>query len=202
MNKIVLRIIAIITIVIGIVALGITYRTATIKKQQKAYVLVGFPKEQAAGLQKELEYISTEHDYIDRGNAYLKEGKIQEAIEQFNIVLERGKKTAALDFARDGLVDAYEKARDYKTATELLEKIVSKYVLPKGDKWRLADDERILYLKYANEGEYNLAVEHAQKALEADAQLPNRPQGANPPYYQRLNDLKAAKDYILRLKTQ
>lgn len=200
MNKIVLRIIVIITIAIGIVALGVTYRTATVKRQQKVYALVGFSKEQATGLQKELEYISTEHDYIDRGNAYLKEGKIQEAIEQFDTVLRRGKKTSALDFARDGLVDAHEKARDYKTAMELLEKIVSKYVLPKGDKWRLADDERILYLKYANEGAYGLATEHAQKALEADAQLPNRPQGANPQYYERLNDLKVAKDYILSLK--
>lgn len=199
MNKIFLKIIVIIAITGTIVALGITYRTAAIKKQQKAYVLVG-PKEQVAGLQKELENISTEHDYIDRGYAYFKEGKIKDAIEQFNMVLSRGKKTSALDFARRGLVDAYEKSRDYKTAADLLEKIIAKFVLPKGDKWRTAEDERLLYLRYATNGEYDLAIEHAQKAIEADAQLPNRPQGANPPYYQRLDDLKMAKEYILGQK--
>ena len=188
-------------IVIVIIALGITYRTIEIKKQQqRAYLLVGFPKGQAAGLQKELEYISTEHDYIDRGNMYLKKGKTQEAIAEFTTVLKRGKKTSALDFARRGLVDAYEKARDYKTAADLLDKIIATFVIPKGDKWRTAEDERLLYLRYAANGEYDFAIEHAQKALEADAQLPNRPQGANPQYYERLNDVKSAKDYILSLK--
>lgn len=201
MNKTPLRIMVIVAITVAIIVFGITYRTTTIKKQQKAYVLVG-PKEQVAGLQKELEYISTEHDYIDRGYAYLKEGKTKEAIEQFNTVLSRGKKTSALDFARRGLVDAYEKLRDYKPAADLLEKIIARFLLPKGDKWRTAEDERLLYLRYSADGEYDLAIEHAQKAIEADAQLPNRPQGANPPYYQRLNDLKASKDYIMSLKNK
>lgn len=190
-------------IVIGFIAAGITYRNVEVKKQQqRAYVIVGLPKEQAAGIQKELEYISPEHDIVDRGYAYLKEGKTREAIEQFNAVLERGKKTAALGDAREGLVDAYEKARDYKTAVGLLEKIIARFKISKGDMWRTSADERLLYLRYAADGEYDLAVEHAQKSLEADAKLPNRPQGANPQYYERLNDLKAAKDYILSLKKQ
>lgn len=202
-NKMILKIIVISIIVIGFIVAGITYRNVEVKKQQqRAYLLVGFSKEQAAGIQKELEYISPEHDFVDRGYMYLKEGKIKEAIEQFNTVLERNKKTAALGAARAGLVDAYEKGRDYKTAADLLEKMMSKYVLPKGDKWRLADDERLLYLRYAANGDYDLAVEHAQKSLEADAQLPNRLKGANPPYYERLSDLKAAKDYILSLKNK
>lgn len=188
-------------IVIGFIVAGITYRNVEVKKQQqRAYLLIGFSKEQAAGIQKELEYISPEHDFVDRGYMYLKEGKTKEAIEQFNTVLERNKKTAALGAAREGLVDAYEKARDYKTATGLLEKIIARFKIPKGDMWRTAADERLLYLQYAASGDYDLAIEHAQKSLEADARLPNRPQGANPPYYQRLDDLKAAKDYILSLK--
>lgn len=199
MNKTLLKIVVTIAIAVGIIVLGITYRTTTIKKQQKAYVLVG-PKEQVVGLQKELEYISTEHDYIDRGYGYLKEGKTKEAIEQFNTVLNRGKKTSALDFARRGLVDAYEKLRDYKTAAGLLEKIIATFVLPKGDKWRTAEDERLWYLRYAANGEYDLAIEHAQKALEADSALPNRPKEGREDYIQRLNDLKSAKDYILSLK--
>ena len=202
-NKMVLKIITIVIIAIFIVALGLTYRTVYVnQKQPKAYLVTGLSKEQVAGLQKELEYVSTEHEYIDKGDAYLKEGRIQDAIEQFNIVLKRGKKTSALDFARDGLVNAYEKAQDYKTAADLLEKIMSKYVLPKGDKWRAAEDERLLYLRYANNGDYDLAVEHAQKALEADTKLPNRPKDGRSDYIQRLNDLKAAKDYILSLKKQ
>lgn len=200
-KKTILKIIIMSLIVIGIIVAGITYRNIEVRKQQqRAYLLVGFSKEQAAGIQKELEYISPEHDIVDRGYAYLKEGKTREAIEQFNTVLERGKKTAALGDAREGLVAAYEKARDYKTAADLLEKIMSKYVVQKGDKWRLADDERLLYLRYAADGEYDLALEHAQKSLEANAQLPNKPKGANPQYYERLDDLKAAKDYIMSLK--
>ena len=202
-NKMVLKIIVTIIIVIVIVALGLTYRTASINKQQpKTYLVTGLPKGQIAGLQKELEYISIEQKYIDKGDAYLKEGKTQDAIEQFNIVLKRGKKTPALDFARDGLVNAYEKARDYKTAADSLERIMSKYVLPKGDKWRVAEDERLLYLRYASNGDYDLAVEHAQKALGADAQLPNRPKEGREDYIQRLDDLKASKDYILSLKKE
>ena len=132
-NRKPLKIIVIILIVVVIVVFGITYRTTTIKKQQqKAYLVVGLPKGQVAGFQKELEYISTEHDYIDKGYEYLKEGRTKEAIEQFNTVLNRGKKTSALDFARRGLVDAYEKARDYKIAADLLEKIIATFVLPKG----------------------------------------------------------------------
>jgi len=200
-NKIILKIIVISLIVIGFITAGITYRNVEVKKQQqRAYVLVGFSKEQAAGIQKELEYISPEHDYVDRGYVCLEEGKIKEAIEQFNTVLERNKKTAALGAARAGLIDAYEKGRDYKAAADLLEKVMSKYVLPKGDKWRLADDERLLYLRYTTNGEYDLAVEHAQKALEADAKLPNRPAGGREDYIERLNDLKAAKDYIASQK--
>ena len=146
-----MRTILIIVITAGLIVVGITYRNTTIEKQQKAYVLLG-PNEKIAGIAKELEYVSTEHDYIDRGYEFLKEGKTKEAMEQFNIVLARGKKTSALDFARRGLVDAYEKSRDYKTAANLLEKIISTFVLPKGDKWRAAEDERLLYLQYAASG--------------------------------------------------
>jgi tetratricopeptide (TPR) repeat protein len=200
-KKIILKIIVISLIMVGFIAAGITYRSVEVKKQQqRAYLLVGFPKEQAAGIQKELEYISTEHDFVDRGYAYLKEGKIKDAIEQFNTVLIRGKKTAALGDAREGLVDAYEKARDYKTAVGLLEKIIARFKIPKGDMWRTAADERLLYLQYAASGDYALAIEHAQKALEADAKLPNRPVGGRQDYIDRLNDLKAAKEYIMSLK--
>lgn len=187
--------------IIIILILSLTYVNRPVTKQKsQAYLVTGLSKEKVNGFQRELQRVSTEHEYIDKGNEYLKEGQIQKAIEQFNTVLKRGEKTSALDFARDGLVNAYEKARDYKTAADLLEKIIATFVLPKGDKWRTAEDERLLYLQFANDGNYDLAIEHAQKALEADAKLPNRPNGANPQYYERLNDLKAAKDYILSLK--
>ena len=90
--------------------------------------------------------------------------------------------------------------RDYKTAAELLEKIIATYKIPEGDMWRLPDDERLSYLLYAANGNYEVAINHAQKALEADASLPNAPKGGSLDYIQRLEDLKAAKDYILVLK--
>lgn len=196
MLKIVVIIIGITVIMIG----GITVKThIKATNPQRTYVVTGLPENQT-GVLKELQIVATEHAYIEKGYAYLKNGEYDKAKEQFEIVLKRNQPTGALPEARQGMVDVYEKMRDYKTAAELFEKIIATFKIPKGNMWRLPDDERLSYLWYATNGDYDLAIEHAQKSLEADSRLPNRPKEGREDYIQRLDDLKAAKDYILNLK--
>jgi len=191
----------IITIGVTIIIFGgITLKTyVKEKKAKQVYVVTGLSENQT-GVLKELQIVAIEHAYIIKGYEYLNNGEFKKAIEQFEIVIKRNQPTGALPEAKQGIVDVYEKMRDYKTAAELFKNIIATFKIPKGDMWRLPDDERLSYLQYAANGDYELAVEHAQKALEADAKLPNHPKGGREDYIQRLNDLKAAKDYILSLK--
>lgn len=196
MLKVAVIIIGVFVIMIG----GITMKTyVKVARPQRTYVVTGLPENQT-GVLKELQIVATEHAYIEKGYEYFKNGEYDKAKEQFEIVIKRNKPTGALPEARQGMVDLYEKMRDYKTAAELFEKIIATFKIPKGNMWRLPDDERLSYLLYAANGDYELAIEHAQKALEADASLPNRPKEGREDYIQRLNELKAAKDYILGLK--
>ncbi|MDP3790664.1 MAG: tetratricopeptide repeat protein [Candidatus Omnitrophota bacterium] len=198
----ILKIMVMIVSVIVIIAGGITVKTyVNEKRTQQTYIVTGLPEKQT-GVLKELQIVATEHAYITQGYEYLKTGDFNKAREQFEIVLKRNQPTGALPEARRGIVDVYEKIHDYVTAAKSFEKIIATFKIPKGDMWRLPDDERLSYLLYAANGDYDLAIEHAQKALEADSQLPNAPKGGSPDYIQRLNDLKAAKDYILSLKKQ
>jgi tetratricopeptide (TPR) repeat protein len=107
----------------------------------------------------------------------------------------RGSKGVAM-FA---IADAYETKRDYAKALKQMIIIRDKYI----NEWAKEPVvERAIYLDYALKGEYELAIEHAQKAIEEDEKLPNVPKGGSPDYIQRLNDLKVAKDYILSLKNK
>jgi len=61
--------------------------------------------------------------------------------------------------------------------------------------------ERIKYLEYASNGDYELAVQHAQMAIEADKNLPDSKGKVSPDYIDRLNDLKSAESYIRSIKS-
>ena len=87
--------------------------------------------------------------------------------------------------------------RDYQKALELLKLARDEYV---SDWAKEPIIERIKYLEYALQGNYAMAVKHAELALEADKKLPNRPKEGSEDYIERLNDLKAAKGYIESLK--
>jgi tetratricopeptide (TPR) repeat protein len=192
----------VIMLIIFLIVIGISYTSK--KKYGKEYksILVTGLKSNQAGIVNEISKASEEYNYIENGNKYLKENRIKEAIEQYNIGISKARTSSMRDLARIRLVDAYEKARDYETASKLLGDMIEGYKVPKGHLFRIPDEERFEYLKYASKGEHSLAVEHAQKALEADTKLPNRPKEGSPDYIERLNDLKAAKDYILSLKKQ
>jgi len=185
-------------IVIFVVIFGISYQQKRqIEEKPKAVVLVGFSEKEGAGLQKELMEVFERDRYLKTGEELLKKGKIEEAIKQFEIAFEVAKSPGGRGLAVFCLANACEKKRDYQKALE--------YVVIGRDKycasWAKGPDiERAQYLEYALNGEYDLAVEHARKALEADSKLPNTPKGGSIDYRERLNDIMAAKDYIESLK--
>lgn len=185
-------------IVIFVVIFGVAYQQRhRIEEKPKAVVMVGFSEKEGDGLQKELTEAFNRDRYLKKGEALLEKGKIEEAIKQFEIAFEVAKSPGGRGLAIFYLANAYEKKRDYKKALE--------YVITGRDKycasWAKAPDiERAKYLEYALNGEYDLAVEYARKALEVDSKLPNTPKGGRPDYIERLNDIIAAKDYIEGLK--
>ena len=176
------------------VVISVGYHQMQKRRQvdEQVFFVTGIQENQT-GIVEELKRSATEYNYIQRGHEYFKNGEYDKAIEQYNIVLERNKKTASLINARSGLIDAYEKKREYKKAHDLLFDIVSRYVTPPTDKFRIPDDERLKYLDYASKGEYELAVKHAELALEANLKLPTSTQER---YEDRLSDIKASKEYI------
>ena len=198
-KKTIIKSVILITISVIVVSLG--YNQLQNRHQLNGQtVLVTGIREDQAGIIKELTRSGAEYNYIRLGNEYFDNGEYNKAIEQYNMVLERNKKTASLINARRGLINAYEKKRDYKRAHDLLFDIVSRYTSPPTDKFRIPDDERLKYLDYASRGEYELAIEHAERACKADAQLANRNNQPRQDYVDRLNDLKKSKSYIESLK--
>lgn len=198
-NKNILKI-TVTIIIIFLVVIGISYTAKKKYNKVANAILVTGLKSNQTGVINEIAKASEEYHYIENGNKYLDENRFKEAIEQYSIGILKARTSSMRDLARIRLVDAYEKSREYETALKLLGDITEEYKVPKGHPFRIPDEERYEYLKYASKGEYDLAVEHAQRALEADVKLPNRPKEGSPNYIQRLNDLKAAKDYILGLK--
>lgn len=199
MQKKVLKLVFIILAIFCVVFIGFNIRKIKTKNPNSANIFVGFPQRQT-GIIKEMEFVRTEYDYIEKGNEYLENGEIDKAIAQYNIVLKRDKKTSALMSAKRGLINAYEKDRGYSTAADLLDQKLQDSKIPNDDKWRMPEEERLKYLRYATEGNYEMAVEHAKKALVADARLPNRPKEGSFDYLDRLNDIKSAKEYIESLR--
>ena len=199
-NKKLLKVIIMFVMVVLILTVGITiYQGQSKKHNISAVVMTGLPKEQAAGMQKELSEAFKYKSYLDKGDELAKEGRIEDAIREYETAFSIAKVSGAKGLVILAISNAYEKKHDYSNAL--------KYVVIDRDKYisswaKEPVVERAIYLDYALKGEYDLAVEHAQKALEADAKLPNVPKGGSPEYIQRLNDLKEAKDHILRLKNK
>jgi len=178
--------------------LGVTITKKQVKKDKStAVVVVGLPKDSMGGMQAELKEAFHYKSYLDKGNKLVKHGNIDEAVKEYKTALSLAKISGAKALAVLAIADAYEKGQKYQDALKYVIMDRDQYV----NEWAKEPIvERALYLDYALRGEYALAVEHAQKALQADAELPNRPNGADPQYYERLNNLKAAKDHILSLK--
>lgn len=196
---------AIVLIVSSIIVLsGLTFGIRAIiiakripAKDPEGVFIVGLPDGQRSGVVKELEHAAKEDSYVKIADELMKEGKIEEAIKSYEAAIALAKFSGSKAVVYFHMADAYEKRRDYRNALLKIIIIRDKYV---NDWAKEPIVERAKYLEYALQGEHDLAIEHAQKALEADAKLPNTPKGGSPDYIERLNDLKAAKNYILGLK--
>ena len=137
---------------------------------------------------------------VENGRKMLDEGKSQEAIGYFKNAIIEIDDASIRTLAVNGLIDAYEMNREYEKAANRLEEKIRMFVVPETDMFRIPTDERLKYLQYATQGDYELAIKHATNAYEADLKLPNRSKDGNTRYLQRLNDLKASKEYIEGLK--
>ncbi|MFH0771366.1 MAG: tetratricopeptide repeat protein [Candidatus Omnitrophota bacterium] len=197
-NKYSVKIITVILVIFLTVITGISIQQGCAAEQKtKSTLILGFPEGQAKGMQKELEHAFKEQSILESGDALLKDGKFDEAIKEYEKAISLAKMSGSKAIVFISMANAYEKKRDYKKALELVIVDRDKYV---NDWAREPIVERAKYLEYALQGEYDLAVEHAQKAIEADVAIygGNRPPRSD--YIERLNDLKVAKDYILSLK--
>ena len=196
-KKLTIKIVVIIGMLFLVLVVGIDINQRQVKKNKStAIVVVGLPKGQVGVFQKQLAEASKYKSYLDKGDELVKEGRIDDAIKEYETAVSLAKISGAKAVAMIAISDAYEKKHDYRKALELVIIDRDKYV----SSWAKEPVvERAIYLDYAIKGEYDLAIEHAQKALEEDMKLFNRKQPRED-YLQRLNDLKVAKDYILSLK--
>ena len=166
-------------------------------KDKRGVVSVGLKPSQQEYFSKQLSSSFREVDLLKKGKVLIEQSRLDEAIVYFENLIN-DKSFEAKGLAREHLINAYEKKHEYNKAYSILYTDIQKYEIPPEHDFRIPKEERLKYLKYASEGEYELAVKHAQMALEANKKLPlkNLTEG----YLERLNDLKAAKSYIESLK--
>ena len=180
-----------------IVGLAITQKGAKSNVSQTAIVSVGPSKGQQRGLNIELEKALKQAQYIEHGKRLLEEGKFDDAITQFNTAFNSAKTKGDKGVAISYMADVYEKKRDYKKTLEYVTIDRDWYI----NSWAKASvEERVIYLNYVLQGDYDLAIQHAQKALDVFKETFSNIRTSTGGYAERLNDLKAAKDYILSLK--
>jgi len=195
----IIKILVIVFVIVSVMVGGISYlRKQKIQTVSNPVVVVGFNQDQT-GILNEIEKSAKQYSYIKKGNQLLKEGEIEEAIEEFNVALSTAKSSGTKGEAYFYLANAYEKRRNYRKALEYVIITRDQYV---NDWAKEPVIERAKYLEYVLKGEYNLAVEHAQKAAEASSKLPNRKGKPREDYVERLNDIKSAKVYIESLKKE
>jgi len=174
----------------------ITYLSQKHKNEinRRNTIVTGLTPGQGQYFQKELASAFQVSSYVQKGKSLLNQGKYDEAIEVFKHAMSVAKMQGEKSMARLYVVDAYEKKRDYKNALDWM--IIARDKCY--NEWAKGPHiERVKYLEYALQGEYDLAIEHAKKALEEDKAIGA---GQLAGYQQRLIDLIAAKDYILSLK--
>ena len=190
------------TILLLGIMLIVLFATVTIYHQirktrgTKKILSVGLTKGQEEYFKKQLSKVGQQFRYIKKGDSYLDSGNIELAIQMYETALKNAYSPPTKSQAYRHLANAYEKKHDYKKALEYIILVRDEYV---NDWAKEPVAERAKYLQYALEGEYDLAVDHGKKAMQAEMKIHD----SNEPredYQERLNDLIAAKDYILSLK--
>ena len=161
------------------------------KARKSSTVVTGLSTGQAQYFQQKLGTAISDASYIKKGKQLEKMGNFDGAIENYKRALSGYKGVARICIA-----NAYEKKHDYKTALEWMI-LVRDHV----NEWaKKPHEERVKYLGYALQGEYELAVTHAKKAIEDYMSIYSDMPVQKQEYIDRLNDLIAAKDHILSLK--
>ncbi|MFC1480039.1 tetratricopeptide repeat protein [Candidatus Omnitrophota bacterium] len=162
-------------------------------KELKKVLPVGLTESQNEYFQKQLKETGVQYGYIKRGYYLLRQGKVESSIEIFKIASKNAYSQGTKAEAYRGLADAYEKKKDYKKALEYIVIIRDEHV----NDWAKAPViERAKYLEYASKGNYEMAVKYAEKALEVETNMPYNKGVPSQGYIERLNDLKASKDYM------
>lgn len=186
----------IVIFVIVLLGLTINRQSANFQKSQPI-VTVGISKRQHDDLTRRIAKAMKDQQYLNLGDKLLKEGKIDEALQTYEVALSNAKLSADKGIIINHMANAYEKKRDYEKALEFVKMNRDQYV----NSWAKAPiEERVLCLNYALEGNYEMAVGHAQKAVEIFKQTFPNIRRSTGGYEERLNDLKASKDYIMSLK--
>jgi len=165
---------------------------------QKDVVSMGLKPSQQKYFSQELQGTFNDVALLDKGDELIKQGRLDEAITHFNNLLKNSN-FEMKGLVRNHLIDAYEKKRKYAKAHSVLyDDVQEHYKVPPTHEVRVPVEERLKYLKYASEGNYELAVKHASMALEAvkKGSLKKLPML----YENRLEDLKASEKHIRQLK--
>jgi tetratricopeptide (TPR) repeat protein len=194
-----INIIVVLGLIVIIFLLGLQVVAAIYKKPiQKSTIVTGLSSGQATNFQSDLKNAMAEYQHIQIGYKLMQAGDVDKAVEEFLIALSLARGTGEKGEAYRALANAYEKKKDYAQALEYIVIERDKYI---ADWAKESLVERAKYLEYAINGEYDLAVAHAEKAIDADTKI-NNSDITRQDYQSRLNDLKAAESYIRSLKKQ
>jgi tetratricopeptide (TPR) repeat protein len=190
----IIRVAALIFIFAGLIVFVIRYDK--IYRNNKV-IQLGLTKGQDGYFQKQLRETGKQYAFIERGIYYLENGDFDASIKMFEDALQNAYSQGTKGEAIIHLADAYEKKRDYDKALEYIVLDRDEYI----NDWAKAPVvERAKYLEYAASGEYELAVEQAEKALIVETNMPYNKGVPSEGYVQRVNDIKASKEYIEALK--
>jgi tetratricopeptide (TPR) repeat protein len=191
------KIIAILVVVMLATLWGVRI---TKKETNKGIIATGLNKGQNEYFQSKLAEADAFYNLIRKGKMLRQQERYEEAIKHFKEMYDKehnkgGKKGMMVSL----LADTYEEMKDYKNALKFVEMNRDEFV----NDWAKAPVvERAKYLKYALEGNYEMAVVQAEKTLEAELNMPYNETRVKPGqrYMDRLNDIKASKEYIESLK--
>ena len=162
---------------------------------QLSTIVTGLTEGRQEAFKRDLSSAFNQYSYVKKGNALLSNGNVEDAIKAYEVALSLAKSTGTKGNAYYHLANAYEKKMDYKKALEYA-KLDSEYT----SEWAKPPVvERMKYLECAIKGEYNQAVQYARNAVEEEKKRTKIKESIDE-YINRLNDLIAAKDYILSLK--
>lgn len=181
-----------VSLLAGIPMIWLKYK----KPAQQETIVAGLTEGQQKTFQQDLSGAMSQYGHIKKGDRLFNKGNFDDAIKEYETALSLARSSGSKGEAYRHLANAYEKKRDYQKALD--------YIVVERDRYMAewAKEplvERARYLAYAIAGDYDRAIEYAEKAIVADAKVHNSSL-TRQDYQGRLDDLIASKEYILSLK--